>query len=80
MLDKLNRLEKLGYLRSAEAWGNARSIRNKFAHDYPDDPEKNAALLNLGMDIARDLVDALIRIENKLRHEHTALELVGTVS
>ena len=63
MLDKLNRLEKLGYLQSAETWGNIRSIRNKFAHDYPDDPEKNAALVNLATEAAQAMVGALAAIE-----------------
>jgi hypothetical protein len=80
MLDKLHRLEKLGFIDSAETWGNARSVRNKFAHDYPDDPEKNAALINLATDIAKDLVKALADIERSLRSEHPALSLVGTLS
>lgn len=45
MLDKLNRLEKLGYIQNAEAWQNIRITRNKFAHDYPDDWNGNAALI-----------------------------------
>jgi hypothetical protein len=40
MLDKLNRLEKLGYLEKAQIWQDIRNTRNKFAHDYPDDEEK----------------------------------------
>jgi hypothetical protein len=80
MLDKLNRLEKLGYIQNAESWGNVRSIRNKFAHDYPDDPEKNAALINIATEAAHGMVDVLASIENKLRQEHPALELAGSVS
>ena len=37
MLDKLNRLVKLGYIQNAATWQNIRITRNKFAHDYPDD-------------------------------------------
>jgi len=37
MLDKLNRLEKLGYIQNAASWQNNRNTRNKFARDYPDD-------------------------------------------
>ena len=37
MLDKLNRLEKLGYVQNAASWQNNRNTRNKFARDYPDD-------------------------------------------
>jgi hypothetical protein len=46
MLDKLNRLEKLGYLGSVEQWNMLRAIRNRFAHDYPQDEAMRAAYLN----------------------------------
>lgn len=46
MLDKLNRLEKLGYLDHAETWHTLRAIRNRFAHDYPEDDALKAAYLN----------------------------------
>ncbi|GAA3535883.1 hypothetical protein [Zobellella aerophila] len=34
-IDKLNRLEKIGALSSAEQWLELREMRNQFAHDYP---------------------------------------------
>ena len=46
MLDKLNRLEKLGYLPSTGQWHTLRVIRNRFAHDYPEDDGLKAAYLN----------------------------------
>jgi len=46
MIDKLNRLEKLGYIERAETWQVLRSIRNRFTHDYPDDDALRAAALN----------------------------------
>lgn len=46
MLDKLNRLEKLGYLSSVEHWQWMRAIRNQFAHDYPEDDALKAANLH----------------------------------
>lgn len=66
MIDKLNRLEKLGFLESAEQWQQLRAIRNRFAHDYPDDHDKNAALLNLAIGSVDELIDLLRRIEEKL--------------
>ena len=78
MLDKLNRLEKLGYLPNAEMWGSVRSIRNKFAHDYPDDPEKNSALINIAIEAAHSMVDLLAAIKKKLRQEHPALQIEGS--
>lgn len=46
MLDKLNRLEKLGFLPNVELWNALRAIRNHFAHDYPQDDALKAAYLN----------------------------------
>ncbi len=45
-IDKLNRLEKMGAIPSADEWTEFREIRNQFTHDYPDDPQLNANLLN----------------------------------
>lgn len=45
-IDKLNRLEKMGAIPSSHAWQNFRKIRNQFSHEYPDDPDLNANLLN----------------------------------
>lgn len=75
MLDKLNRLEKLGYLESAETWQNIRATRNKFAHDYPDDSERNAALINLAQEAAEDMHALLSKIENKFKADHSSLAL-----
>jgi hypothetical protein len=43
MLDKLNRLEKMGYLTSAEQWQTLRVIRHRLTHDYPTDDALTAA-------------------------------------
>lgn len=75
MLDKLNRLEKLGYIQSAETWQNIRDTRNKFAHDYPDDWDKNAALINLAREAATDMYGILAGIEQKLKADLPVLEL-----
>ena len=40
MLDVLHRLEKLGLIDNIEMWQEARLVRNRFAHDYANDPEK----------------------------------------
>ena len=75
MLDKLNRLEKLGYLRSAEEWQKIRITRNRFAHDYPDDWSRNSALINVACDAAAEMYRILIGIENKLKTGHSGLVL-----
>ena len=46
MIDKLHRLEKLGYLPKLDDWQSLRVIRNRFAHDYPEDDALKAAYLN----------------------------------
>lgn len=46
MIDRLNRLEKLGFINTDE-WLSWREIRNRLAHEYPDHPEvRYAAILN----------------------------------
>lgn len=45
-LDKLNRLEKLGAVPSTLDWIKLRDLRNNAMHEYPDEPEVNAANLN----------------------------------
>lgn len=59
MLDKLNRLEKLGYLSSVEDWQRVRAIRNQFAHDYPEDDAIKAANLNQAI-AAVTVLDAIL--------------------
>ena len=44
--DKLNRLEKLGIIKSANWWMQLREIRNLITHDYPDDYEQLATHFN----------------------------------
>jgi hypothetical protein len=54
--DKTLLMEKLGAIKSAEAFGTAAVLRNKFSHHYPDYPEVNASRierLNMVMEEAR---------------------------
>ena len=45
MRDKLDRLEKLGYL-DVEAWLQWRDVRNRLAHEYPGTSDlRHAAVL-----------------------------------
>lgn len=45
-IDRLNRLEKLNIITSAEYWKDLRDMRNTLAHDYPEDTEFMANMLN----------------------------------
>ncbi len=61
-LDKLNRLEKIGAIESADRWLTLREMRNEFAHDYPDDPALQAAILNKAYLLANELLAILHKI------------------
>lgn len=61
MIDKLQRLEKLGYLSGVAQWNALRVIRNRFAHDYPEDDGLKAAYLNEAADAVPVLEDLLKR-------------------
>ncbi len=36
-----------------------REIRNAFSHDYPDDPDLQAAVINQAVELARQLTEVL---------------------
>jgi len=63
-IDKLNRLEKIGAIRSASEWLILREMRNAFSHEYPDDPEVQAAIINKSFSLAGQLLEALSQVEN----------------
>lgn len=58
-IDKLHRLEKIGALESVEQWLKLREMRYQFAHDYPDEPEIQAALLRKAFVMAEQLLNCL---------------------
>lgn len=59
-IDKLHRLEKIGAIASAEDWLLMREVRK---HDYPDDPELQAALLNKSYQLSTQLLLILTGIK-----------------
>ena len=60
MRDRLNRLEKLGYL-DVDDWLRWRDVRNRLAHEYPDAPEIRHASLKAAVQAARELLVAYAR-------------------
>jgi hypothetical protein len=72
MRDRLNRLEKLGFI-DVDNWLAWREIRNRLAHEYPDQPELRFAALLAVIEAARALA-ALYR------QWRARLEAVGIVS
>ena len=63
-LDKLNRLEKIGALPSVDEWLKLRQMRNAFAHDYPENSELQAAVLNHAFVAADRLAEILHHLKN----------------
>lgn len=61
-IDKLNRLEKIGALESADEWLSLREMRNLISHEYPNDPGMQAATLNKALKQA----DTLLQITSSL--------------
>lgn len=56
---KLNRLEKIGAIGSAQQWLTLREMRNQFAHDYLEDFEIQASLLNRAFNLAEEMMRIL---------------------
>ena len=73
MLDVLHRLEKLGLIDNIVMWQKVRLVRNRFAHDYANDPEKNAAQLTFESTL--DLYNMLNAIRTWFRNAYPMLEL-----
>jgi uncharacterized protein YutE (UPF0331/DUF86 family) len=49
-------MEKLGVLPSAQAFRDLVVVRNRLAHTYPDDPDRQAAILNAAYTGTLDLL------------------------
>ncbi len=56
MRDRLNRLEKLGFL-DVNQWLAWREVRNRLAHEYPDQPEIRFAALLAAIDASKSLAE-----------------------
>lgn len=65
MLDKINKLERLGIIESAELWKEMRDARNHIAHEYPDHPELTALYLNKIFYLAPKLLNFFDTIKKK---------------
>jgi hypothetical protein len=63
-IDRLNRLEQLGWLPSAEEWAELRSIRNEFTHDYPEKIQERFERFQLAIASAQKLL-AILAVFNE---------------
>lgn len=66
MLDRLDRMEQLGWLPSADEWADLRRIRNEFTHEYPESATERFERLDLAVNSARRLVEILESIGKKI--------------
>lgn len=66
MLDRLNRLEQLGWLPSAEEWLEHRRIRNEFAHDYPETAEQRWQRFSLAVASAGQVLQTLEHLASRI--------------
>lgn len=64
--DKALLMEKLGAIQSAEDFGSATLLRNKFAHHYPDQSRLRLERINLVIDESRFVMAAFESISRYL--------------
>ncbi|WP_299021596.1 MULTISPECIES: hypothetical protein [unclassified Tepidimonas] len=62
VLDNLRSLEQWGWLANAEAWLEARALRNRLIHEYQKDP----ALLADALNLAHERVGLLVATAQRL--------------
>jgi hypothetical protein len=67
--DKTLLMEKLGAIKSAEDFGTAAMLRNKFSHHYPEETADRMERLNLVMDEARFVVACFGEISAYLKRK-----------
>jgi hypothetical protein len=61
--EKLQRLERLGAIPSADAWRVLREVRNAIAHEYPDQPAIQAAMIERLLDATDELLRVWTDVE-----------------
>lgn len=64
LIDVLDRLERFGYLTTA-GWLRWRGLRNSLTHEYPEQPQIRAAVLNEALRAASGMIDLLKRIQER---------------
>ena len=74
MLDRLSRMEQLGWLPDAEEWADLRRIRNEFAHDYPETMEEQFERLQLAITSAQTVTGIFNSISHKIRERFPGME------
>lgn len=65
-IDKLNKLEKLGFIEEAHWWITLREMRNQLTHDYPNNYETLATHVNAFIEQAEALCTYWTTLKTKL--------------
>lgn len=65
-IDKLNRLEKLGYIPSTKWWLELRELRNQIAHDYPNNEKLICANISKLVHKSSELLDFWVALKTKV--------------
>ncbi len=65
-IDILDKLEKLGMIKSSDRWVKYRSIRNKITHEYPDEHEELIASIKTAIKYFKEIKEDMDNIENYL--------------
>ena len=73
MLDRLSRLEQLGWLPDAEKWGELRRIRNEFTHEYPETMKERFERLQLAITSAQTVLEIFNSMSYKIRERFTGM-------
>lgn len=60
MLDKLNRLDRLGYVR-LDDWLQWRDLRHRLSHEYPEQTEVRWATLKAAVRTSKDMMSTYAR-------------------
>jgi hypothetical protein len=75
-LDRLARLEQLGWLSSAEDWLVLQQIRNQFTHEYPDSVNERFERLQAAVNAAYQLITVMAQFDGKLHQRFSDSDLL----
>ena len=67
--DKTLLMEKMGAIKSADDFGTAAILRNKFSHHYPEEKRQRIERLNLVIEEAKFVVDTYVNISGYLQRK-----------
>ena len=66
-IDRLNLLEKLGYVDNAGHWFDYRNARNAVSHEYPDSPDLMLKNLTEILSLAKELLSYWENLDQKIK-------------